>query len=147
MWCVLSRTCLIEGIFFHTIVNTSAYPDIFREFVNHLDNRALTLDNISRRVAHLTGPWKKSRVSSGNRIISTGLWPPRAPDLTSSCGVCRRTGCLKILSTLGGPKRNITKEISAVPPANVGRNIRDHGASCRRVPPDGMKEILASSAS
>jgi hypothetical protein len=53
----------------------------------------------------------------------------------------------KMLCTVGDLRRNITNEIAAVPPANVDSNIRDNGASCRRVPPDGMKEILASSAS
>lgn len=147
MWWALSRTWIIGGIFLHTIANTGVYPGIFREFVNHLDNRVLTLDEISWRVAHLTGRWKKSRVSAGDRIISTGLRPPRSPDFTSSCRVCWRAGCLTILSILEGLERNITNEIAAVLPANVGSNIRDHGASCRHVPPDGMKEILSSSAS
>lgn len=49
---------------------------------------------ITRRVPHVTGP------SSGDRIISTGLWPTRSPDLTSSCGVCRKTGRLKCCALL-----------------------------------------------
>jgi hypothetical protein len=67
--------------------------------------------------------------------------------LTSSCWVCRRIGCLKILSTLDDLKRNVTKDIAAISPANVGSNFRDHGASCRPVPPGGKKQISASSAS
>jgi hypothetical protein len=77
-------TRIICPIFYHTTVNTNFYLNIFREYVNQLDEWKLRVGyskKYGRCVTRLTGPWQKMKSFFRNRIILEGFWPPQSPDI------------------------------------------------------------------
>jgi hypothetical protein len=61
------------------------YIELFREFVNQLDDQELTLGYYQQdgATSHTSGVSMAEVVSFfPDRVISRGLWPPRSPDLT-----------------------------------------------------------------
>jgi hypothetical protein len=55
-------------IFFHTTVNADIYFNSFQESTSHVDDWELPFGifkKMGQHITHLSGPWKKSRVSLG----------------------------------------------------------------------------------
>jgi hypothetical protein len=72
-------------MFFDTTVTYQVYIELFREFVNQLDDQELTLGYYQQdgATSHTSGV-SIVEVESffPDRVISRGLRPPRSPDLT-----------------------------------------------------------------
>jgi hypothetical protein len=85
VFCALSQRRIIGPMFFDTAVTSQVYIELFREFVNQLDDQELTLGYYQQDEAtsHTSGV-SIAKVESffPDRVISRGLWPPRSPDLT-----------------------------------------------------------------
>jgi hypothetical protein len=72
-------------MFFDTTVTSQVYIELFREFVNKLGDQELTLGYYQQdgATSHTSGvSMAEVELFFPGRIISRGLWPPEAPDLT-----------------------------------------------------------------
>jgi hypothetical protein len=85
VFCALSQRRIIGPMFFDTTVTSQMYIELFREFVNQLDDQELTLSYYQQYgdTSHTSGV-SMAKVESffPDRVITQGLGPPRSPDLT-----------------------------------------------------------------
>lgn len=75
---------IIGPIFFTGIINSEAYENVLLRFIalSDRDERFIWLRQDGARAHTNKGTMKFLREFFGNRLISTGLWPLRSPDLT-----------------------------------------------------------------
>jgi len=119
--CSVSRQRIIGPIFFDATITTAAYMEIFKTFVNQLDNEELSIghfqqDGATSHTSHTSMAEMQS--SFGDHVISKGLWPLRLPDLTRPdyflWGYLKGRLYQNKPRTIDALKANITEEIQAV---------------------------------
>jgi hypothetical protein len=108
------------------------YIELFREFVNQLDDQELKLGYYQQdgATSHTSGV-SMAEVESffPDRIISRGLWPPRLPDLTPPDFFLR--GHLKGRAYMNKPRtldelrENIRRQIQMVTPEVLAATFRN----------------------
>lgn len=86
VWCAISRMRIIGPIFFNETINAERYRTLILEpFIAHLTEREIMeswfqQDGATAHTATTTLNYLESIFA--NRIISSGIWPARSPDLT-----------------------------------------------------------------
>ena len=86
VWCAMSRRRIIGPIFFHHTINAERYWDeVILPFMNELSRQERQHGYFQQDGAppH-TASVNLSRLKEAfpSRLISTGIWPPRSPDLS-----------------------------------------------------------------
>jgi hypothetical protein len=119
-------------MFFDTTVTSEVYIELFREFVNQLDDQELTLSYYQQdgATSHTSGV-NMAEVESffPDRVISRGLWPPRSSDLTPPdfflWGHLKGRAYMNKPSTLDELRENIRREIQVVTPEVLAATFRN----------------------
>jgi hypothetical protein len=105
-------------MFFDTTVTSQVYIELFREFVNQLDDQELTFGYYQQdgATSHTSGV-SMAEVESffPDRVTSRELWPSRSPDVTPPdfflWGYLKGRAYMNKLRTLDELRENIRREI------------------------------------
>lgn len=140
VWVAMSRRRLIGPVFFENNINANHYREILHTFVDQLHDDELQQgyfqhDNATPHTAGHTLQYLQEFY--GNRLITSGLWPPRSPDLTPLdyflFGHLKTTIYRNRLHTLNELKEAITTAIRSITPqqlTNVFNNMQRRVAAC-----------------
>jgi hypothetical protein len=119
-------------MFFDTTVTSQVYIELFREFVNQLDDQELTFGYYQQDGAtKQTSGVSMAEVESffPDRVISRELWPSRSPDLTPPdfflWGYLKGRAYMNKLRTLDELRENIRREIQVVAPEVLAATFRN----------------------
>jgi hypothetical protein len=117
-------------MFFDTAATSQVYIELFREFVNQLDDQELTLGYYQQdgATSHTSGVSMAEVESLFPRVISRGLWPPRSPDLTPPdfflWGHLKGRAYMNTPRTLDELRENIRREVLAATFRNTRRHVQ-----------------------
>lgn len=151
VWCAVSRRRIIGPLFFETTVNAALYEDIIQQFIACLqeDERYCWLQQDGATCHTARSSMEMLQDFFDGRIISTGLWPPRSPDLSSPdfflWGYLKDIVYRSNPHTLQELKTNITNainEIDRVKLKKVARNMVKRVEKCIEVDGQHFQHLL-----
>lgn len=140
IWCAISRKRIVGPIFFTRIITSEIYQGIITQFIALLDQEErdclFQQDGARPHTSHETMEFL--REFFGDRVISTGLWPPRSPDL-SPCdfflwGYLKDRIFRTVVRNIEELKQRITEEIAKITPQmlhRVFRNLLKRAVVCK----------------
>ncbi len=131
VWCAISRARIIGPIFFEGVVTGEVYRNIIEQFISLLepDDAYCWFQQDGARCHTSAETMDMLRSFFDDRLISSGLWPPRSPDL--SIPDFYLWGYLKSVVYVNNPqtieqlKQNITDAINAIPVATLKKVFRN----------------------